>query len=455
MNSKKAVFFLVFAAIILCPLAFFDFSDGLSTENRLKEKFPDLPASVSELKTFTGRLEAWFNDRIGFRKELISLYNKTLVSVFGILPADNLVLGKDGTVFLTAASHATVRHDDVLSAFGGNQDWENSVKLQKKLIKDAWDWMGEAGVKTVFLAVPTSPVVRFGDLPDFLQKMIEKKKEGQLNLDFLIIEEDPQIVKIKPHNVNVKVKSISDGINEKLIIDDYDENKIDLEIGMCICNPCDVLYISEKMCSKDFTKKRRLCRISKENYAQDYFVESNGEKHFLQFGTDFFIFDFKEFYKQMYGSIDKNVSKSEFHKYIKEFFYDYKIVSKLCRYEIELSKLCCDPIQYILNKCYTILLKEYDQEKIKIIQAYCEAISDKKIKWTEQCEKYWPDEYKNRDDINRYVNGRHERFKRIAKENGIPYIKVHILRDMTDQTRPQVIEEMRRQLETMWRKDNF
>lgn len=176
MSSKKAVFFLVFAAIILCPLAFFDFSDGLSTENRLKEKFPDLPASVSELKTFTGRLETWFNDRIGFRKELISLYNKTLVSVFGILPADNLVLGKDGTVFLTAASHATVRHDDVLSAFGGNQDWENSVKSQKKLIKDAWDWMGEAGVKTVFLAVPTSTILRFGDLPDFLQKMIEKKK---------------------------------------------------------------------------------------------------------------------------------------------------------------------------------------------------------------------------------------------------------------------------------------
>lgn len=176
MSSKKAVFFLVFAAIIFCPLAFFDFSDGLSTENRLKEKFPDLPASVSELKTFTGRLEAWFNDRIGFRKELISLYNKTLVSVFGILPADNLVLGKDGTVFLTAASHATVRHDDVLAAFGGKLDWENSVKSQKKLIKDAWDWIGEAGVKTVFLAVPTSPVVRFGDLPDFLQKMIEKKK---------------------------------------------------------------------------------------------------------------------------------------------------------------------------------------------------------------------------------------------------------------------------------------
>lgn len=224
---------------------------------------------------------------------------------------------------------------------------------------------------------------------------------------------------------------------------------------MCICNPCDVLYISEKMCSKDFTKKRRLCRISKENYAQDYFVESNGEKHFLQFGTEFFIFDFEEFYNQMYGSIDKNVSKSEFHKYIKEFFYDYKIVSKLCKYEIELSKICCDPIQYILDKCGTILLKEHDQEKIKIIQAYCEAISDKKIKWTEQCEKYWPDEYKKRDGIDEYVNGRHERFKRIAKENGIPYIKVHILRDMTDQTRPQIIEEMRRQLEAIWYKDNF
>lgn len=283
----------------------------------------------------------------------------------------------------------------------------------------------------------------------------EVAKEGQLNLDFLTIEADPQISNIKSHNVNVKVKSISDGINEKLIIDDYDENKIDLEIGMCICNPCDVLYISEKMCSKDFTKKRRLCRISKENYAQDYFVESNGEKHFLQFGTDFFIFDFKEFYKQMYGSIDKNVSKSEFHKYIKEFFYDYKVVSKLCWYEIELTKISSNPIQYILDKCSAILLKEQDKENILIIQAYCEAISNKKIKWIEQCKKYWPKKYKEIENKNQYINGRHGRFKGIAKENGIPYIKVKILREMTDQTRPQVIEEMRRQLETMWHKDNF
>ncbi|WP_165072208.1 hypothetical protein [Desulfovibrio sp. ZJ200] len=176
MSIKKIFFFLFFGAIILCPLVFFDFSSGVSSENRMKEKFPEFPAAVSDLKTFTGRFETWFNDRIGFRQELISFYNKTFASVFGVSPVDNIALGKNGTVFLTAASHAKVRHDDILSAFGGEQDWENSVKLQKKLIEDAWAWIGEAGVKTLFLAVPTSPVLRFGDLPDFLQKMIDKKK---------------------------------------------------------------------------------------------------------------------------------------------------------------------------------------------------------------------------------------------------------------------------------------
>ena len=67
----------------------------LGTENRAIAPWPPLAAT----REFAAAFERAFSDRFGARDALLRLHNRTLVRVFGVSPAPNVLIARDGWLF--------------------------------------------------------------------------------------------------------------------------------------------------------------------------------------------------------------------------------------------------------------------------------------------------------------------------------------------------------------------
>ena len=98
------------------------------------------------------------------------------------------------------------------------------------------------------------------------------------------------------------------------------------------------------------------------------------------------------------------------------------------------------------KKCRELAGKYIDDDKnLETIRMYHYAIMRPFQKWSDIYKKFYPKrKSKNQEDA--VVRKRLQLFKGIATENDIPYIEARRLRDMTEKTRPKIIEEMIAQL---------
>lgn len=103
-----------------------------------------------------------------------------------------------------------------------------------------------------------------------------------------------------------------------------------------------------------------------------------------------------------------------------------------------------------MDKKYRELVGKYiDNDKnLETIRMYHYAIMHPFQKWSDIYKKFYP-KRKSENQEDAIVSKRLQLFKGIATENGIPYIEARRLRDMTEKTRPKIIEEMIGQLEAM------
>lgn len=71
-------------------------------ENRTATPFPPLEQLRKSPKAFIGSLDAFLNDRIGFRHDANALYRKAKYYIFRDPPLSNINIGKDGVVFMNS-----------------------------------------------------------------------------------------------------------------------------------------------------------------------------------------------------------------------------------------------------------------------------------------------------------------------------------------------------------------
>ena len=97
-NINK-LFVLLFFAVIFLPLIFTDFrSESVSMlDNRILAKDPFSAADNGE--EFTSAVENYFNDRIGFRKQFLSLSSMIDYYLFRESPNERVILGDRGWLF--------------------------------------------------------------------------------------------------------------------------------------------------------------------------------------------------------------------------------------------------------------------------------------------------------------------------------------------------------------------
>ena len=165
----------VFLLVFFVPLYFFNFSGAVSSENRMLASFPALPKSIEETSHFTNDVEIWLNDRIGFRKELTSLYRRIQLSIFGVSPSKIVALGSDGTAFLLQAQHSTDKHSELFEAFGETPGGTSLYTQQIEALSRASVAFKASTKPVLMLAVPTSPLFRFKNLPKHVRMTVTPK----------------------------------------------------------------------------------------------------------------------------------------------------------------------------------------------------------------------------------------------------------------------------------------
>lgn len=90
-------------AVILLPAA--DMAWGIDPtpppdENRHLAEWPPLPAKLAGLQKWPTLFETWQRDHFGLRSTLIHWHSVLMLDVLGISPRQDVVLGKDGWLFL-------------------------------------------------------------------------------------------------------------------------------------------------------------------------------------------------------------------------------------------------------------------------------------------------------------------------------------------------------------------
>lgn len=92
----------LFFTLLAIPLLSFSWEEDLVSEidNRVLTNFPFGPkAEIDEDRGYSGAIEDYISDRIGFRSDMIRLYTKANDDLFGIMVHPTYTYGKDGYVF--------------------------------------------------------------------------------------------------------------------------------------------------------------------------------------------------------------------------------------------------------------------------------------------------------------------------------------------------------------------
>ncbi len=74
--------------------------DTVNTENRVLAEKPSFLTDEQTLNpNYTTEFDAWFSDSFGLRTQLVSAYGKLTSKLFGVSPAEDVIIGKDGWLY--------------------------------------------------------------------------------------------------------------------------------------------------------------------------------------------------------------------------------------------------------------------------------------------------------------------------------------------------------------------
>ncbi len=161
MNLKKIsnlCFLTLSAALLVVPALLTNVKpDQVSVaENRKLAE----PVSISEgLSAYMTGLNSYVNDRIGFRNQMVALYNEFTINV---LPPrnDQVIFGSDGWLFFS----------EELSDYTGLNNNQESVEYAVQVLNALDSWCKENGSRFVFMVGPNKSSVYDCYMPDYVVK---------------------------------------------------------------------------------------------------------------------------------------------------------------------------------------------------------------------------------------------------------------------------------------------
>ena len=177
----------------LDPVAFNE-----AVEKRRAYPMPAVPASMADLESFPGAVEAALNDIFGFRQILIWIHNSLKYSI-GISPTSSVVMGKDNFLFFA--------DEGVIDDYRNTRlfTYEELNQLERVLTGRQL-WYEQQGIRYFFMVAPNKHTIYSDLLPESINKI-----NGQSRFDQLISRMKERstvsIIDVRPALLDMKEKS--------------------------------------------------------------------------------------------------------------------------------------------------------------------------------------------------------------------------------------------------------
>lgn len=196
----QILYIVLMAGLLLLPVAFFSLVKGhVDTENYEQRTLSPLPYSqeakeagmVTTLETFPTQFEAWFNDHLPFRNQLLTLYGEAEYRVLKTSSSESVIVGKDGWLFYKGAQ---VADEDPIGDYMGT-DLFTEEELQKIAANftQARDELAARGTDFVIYIAPNKERVYSEYMPDMYGEPAEYGRMQQV-VDYLTQNTDLKVV---------------------------------------------------------------------------------------------------------------------------------------------------------------------------------------------------------------------------------------------------------------------
>jgi len=166
---RNLILIILFMTILVCPVVLqisgYHFKE-ITTENRVKTKFPDLKISgFAKSNKAIGRFliafDKYFKDNFAFRDILIRLYRNIKLGLLITNPfPDRVVIGREGWMFLGDYSSSTIKETKGLSVFS-----DRALELITKNIAESIRLCDSAGIGLYLAIAPEKGTVYGNFLP--------------------------------------------------------------------------------------------------------------------------------------------------------------------------------------------------------------------------------------------------------------------------------------------------
>ncbi|QEL13182.1 alginate O-acetyltransferase AlgX-related protein [Limnoglobus roseus] len=154
----------VFALFLTVPLAgsLLRTPTQPTSENRPLNPVPYAPTAKWKVQSFPFMFDAYFGDRLGYRKELLGLRQRLLVETLGDSITDKAWIGRDGWLFVNCigpGDFPVLQPDPEVQI----QKWADALEERRQ-------WLAARDIRYVVMVVPEKSSVYPEHLPAWLQR---------------------------------------------------------------------------------------------------------------------------------------------------------------------------------------------------------------------------------------------------------------------------------------------
>lgn len=161
-----------------------------SSEKRKLAQLPRFEFTPTSLESFPTRFETYFDDHLGFRDQLIKIFN--YCKVFGLekSPVKKVLLGQNGWLYYTEVQS--------IEDYRGLSPLPESEMLKEKLIlENRAGWLAAQGIQYLVVVAPNKQSIYPEFLPDHLTRVNPKTRMDRFQ-DYLAANSNLAILDLRP-----------------------------------------------------------------------------------------------------------------------------------------------------------------------------------------------------------------------------------------------------------------
>ena len=143
------------------------------SEQRDLTELPELRMDAASLAAFPRALDAYYDDHLGLRDDMIRAWAWLNIELLGVSPSPKLVVGKQGWLFFG--------DDEAVAQYRGIARFDQAeLEHWTRVLEQRRDWLSSRGIEYLIVFVPNKHRIYAEYMPDALPRMREQSQLDQL-----------------------------------------------------------------------------------------------------------------------------------------------------------------------------------------------------------------------------------------------------------------------------------